>query len=102
MICNIEACILSEFNLLGQAWMTYFWRRDEVHGVEEYIAKEHLQFWIGRTSHSPTSHDVVDGILNTHNVVLFVRVHCWLTLVFTHTQTSHHRIGILLNLLVLL
>lgn len=44
-----------------QAWLTYFWRRALVHGVEDDIAEERLQFWISRTGHSPTSHDAVDG-----------------------------------------
>ncbi|XP_028098315.1 mitogen-activated protein kinase homolog NTF6-like isoform X6 [Camellia sinensis] len=43
-----------------QAWLMYFWRRAEVHGVEEEIAKERLQFWIICSGHSPTSHDAVD------------------------------------------
>ncbi|KAF2311541.1 hypothetical protein GH714_024645 [Hevea brasiliensis] len=42
------------------AWLTYFWRRAKVHGVEEDIAEERLQFWIGRSGQSPTSHDAVD------------------------------------------
>lgn len=44
-----------------QAWLTYFWRRAKVHGVEEDIAEECLQFWISRSGQSPTSHDAVDG-----------------------------------------
>lgn len=44
-----------------QAWLTYFWRRAEAHGIEEDIAKERLQFWISRSAHSPSSHDAVDG-----------------------------------------
>ena len=54
-------CLLSEFIVLGQAWLTYFWRRAKAHGIEENIAQERLQFWIGRSGHSPTSHDAVDG-----------------------------------------
>lgn len=46
-----------------QAWLTYYWRRALVHGVEEDIAEDRLQFWIGRSGQSPTSHDVVDGNL---------------------------------------
>ncbi|GMN49355.1 hypothetical protein TIFTF001_018514 [Ficus carica] len=42
------------------AWLTYFWRRAQVNGIEEDIAKERLQFWINRSAHSPTSHDAVD------------------------------------------
>ncbi|XP_028098313.1 uncharacterized protein LOC114298007 isoform X4 [Camellia sinensis] len=45
-----------------QAWLMYFWRRAEVHGVEEEIAKERLQFWIICSGHSPTSHDAVDDV----------------------------------------
>lgn len=44
-----------------QAWLTYFWRRAKVHGVEEDIAEERLQFWISRSGQTPTSHDAVDG-----------------------------------------
>ncbi|KAE9618630.1 hypothetical protein Lalb_Chr02g0144731 [Lupinus albus] len=51
----------SEDVLFKEAWLTYFWRRAKVHGIEEDIAKERLQFWIGRSSHSPTSHDAVDA-----------------------------------------
>ena len=47
-----------------QAWLTYFWRRAQVHGIEEDIAGERLQFWINRSAHSPTSHDAVDGTYN--------------------------------------
>ncbi|QCE05654.1 coiled-coil domain-containing protein SCD2-like [Vigna unguiculata] len=50
----------SEDVLFKEAWLTYFWRRAKVHGIEEDIAKERLQFWIGRSGHSPTSHDAVD------------------------------------------
>ncbi|WOL11471.1 Coiled-coil domain-containing protein [Canna indica] len=46
--------------LFKQSWLTYFWRRAKTHGVEEDIAEERLQFWIGRLGQSPTSHDVVD------------------------------------------
>jgi hypothetical protein len=46
-----------------QAWLTYYWRRALVHGVEEDIAEDRLQFWISRTGQSPTSHDAVDGNL---------------------------------------
>ncbi|KAK3001638.1 hypothetical protein RJ639_021267 [Escallonia herrerae] len=42
------------------AWLTYFWRRAKVHGVDEDIAEERLQFWISRSGQSPTSHDAVD------------------------------------------
>lgn len=50
----------SEDVLFKEAWLTYFWRRAKAHGIEEVIAKERLQFWIGRSGHSPTSHDAVD------------------------------------------
>ncbi|RRT46517.1 hypothetical protein B296_00051591, partial [Ensete ventricosum] len=46
-----------------QAWLIYFWRRAKAHGVEEDIADERLQSWIGRIGQPPTSHDVVDGKL---------------------------------------
>lgn len=55
--------------MLGQAWLTYFWRRAKAHGIEENIAQERLQFWIGRSGHSPTSHDAVDGSIYLH-------IHC--------------------------
>lgn len=54
-----------------QAWLTYFWRRAKVHGVEEDIAEERLQFWISRSGQSPTSHDAVDGKLH-YSVVIFI------------------------------
>ncbi|XP_068665493.1 coiled-coil domain-containing protein SCD2-like [Aristolochia californica] len=50
----------SEDVLFKQAWLAYFWRRAKIHGVEEDIAEECLQFWISRSGHSPTSHDAVD------------------------------------------
>lgn len=50
-----------------QAWLTYFWRRARVHGVEEDIAEERLQLWINRSGQSPTSHDAVDGKLHQHH-----------------------------------
>ncbi|KAH9329275.1 hypothetical protein KI387_001383, partial [Taxus chinensis] len=43
-----------------QAWLIYFWRRAKNHGVEEDVADERLQYWIGRSNQSPTSHDAVD------------------------------------------
>ncbi|KAI3763240.1 hypothetical protein L1987_53694 [Smallanthus sonchifolius] len=43
-----------------EAWLTYFWRRANVHGVEEDIAEDRLHFWISRSATSPTSHDAVD------------------------------------------
>ncbi|OAY48025.1 coiled-coil domain-containing protein SCD2 isoform X1 [Manihot esculenta] len=60
----IEAFELSEEEaedvIFKEAWLTYFWRRAKVHGVEEDIAEERLQFWISRSGQSPTSHDAVD------------------------------------------
>ncbi|XP_011020859.1 PREDICTED: uncharacterized protein LOC105123085 [Populus euphratica] len=50
----------SEDVLFKEAWLTYFWRRAEAHGIEEDTAKERLQFWISRSVHSPSSHDAVD------------------------------------------
>ncbi|XP_020587663.1 coiled-coil domain-containing protein SCD2-like isoform X2 [Phalaenopsis equestris] len=49
----------SEDVLFKEAWLTYFWRRAKSHGVDEEIADERLQFWIGRSGESPTSHDAV-------------------------------------------
>ncbi|KAM3380474.1 Coiled-coil domain-containing protein SCD2 [Capsicum chinense] len=46
--------------LFKEAWLTYFWRRAKVHCVEEDIAEERLQIWIGRSGQSPTTHDAVD------------------------------------------
>ncbi|XP_010421179.1 PREDICTED: coiled-coil domain-containing protein SCD2-like [Camelina sativa] len=44
-----------------QAWLMYFWGRAKLHGVEEDIADERLQFWISRSEGKfPTSQDVVD------------------------------------------
>ncbi|XP_057870515.2 coiled-coil domain-containing protein SCD2 [Cryptomeria japonica] len=45
-----------------QAWLIYFWRRAKTHGVEEDVAEERLQYWIGRSNQSPTSHDAVDVV----------------------------------------
>lgn len=50
----------SEDVLFKEAWLTYFWRRAKVHGVEEDIAEERLQYWISRSGQTPTSHDAVD------------------------------------------
>ncbi|KAL5552579.1 hypothetical protein UlMin_039980 [Ulmus minor] len=50
----------SEDVLFKEAWLTYFWRRAKVHGIEEDVARERLKFWISRSAHSPTSHDAVD------------------------------------------
>nr|AFK47824.1 unknown [Lotus japonicus] len=50
----------SEDVLFKEAWLTYFWRRAKAHSIEEDIAKDRLHFWIGRSGHSPTSHDAVD------------------------------------------
>ncbi|XP_030960630.1 coiled-coil domain-containing protein SCD2-like [Quercus lobata] len=46
--------------LFRQAWLTYFWRRAKIHGLEPDIADERLQFWINQQTKSPTSHDAVD------------------------------------------
>ncbi|XP_040948447.1 conserved oligomeric Golgi complex subunit 3-like [Gossypium hirsutum] len=43
------------------AWLTYFWRRAKVYGVEDDIAEERLGFWISHSGQTPTSHDAVDG-----------------------------------------
>ncbi|KAM3704326.1 hypothetical protein ACJW31_04G167800 [Castanea mollissima] len=60
----MEAFELSEDETVDvqfkEAWLTYFWRRAKVHGVEEDIAEERLQFWINRSGQQPTSHDAVD------------------------------------------
>ncbi|KAF5743657.1 hypothetical protein HS088_TW08G00242 [Tripterygium wilfordii] len=60
----LEAHELSEEEaedvLFKEAWLTYFWRRAKVRGVEEDIAEERLQFWISRSGQSPSSHDAVD------------------------------------------
>ncbi|KAL7607863.1 hypothetical protein Lser_V15G11824 [Lactuca serriola] len=45
-----------------EAWLTYFWGRAKVHGVEEDIAEDRLHFWISHSATSPTSHDAVDGL----------------------------------------
>ncbi|KAJ8759366.1 hypothetical protein K2173_006886 [Erythroxylum novogranatense] len=50
----------SEDVLFKEAWLTYFWKRAKVRGIEEDIAKERLQFWINRSRHSPSSYDAVD------------------------------------------
>lgn len=34
-----------------------------MHGVEEDIAEDRLQYWINRGGQTPTSHDAVDGML---------------------------------------
>ncbi|VFQ64984.1 unnamed protein product [Cuscuta campestris] len=50
----------SEDVLFKEAWLTYFWRRAKAQGIEEETADKRLQFWIGRSAQSPTSHDAVD------------------------------------------
>ncbi|CAK9177475.1 unnamed protein product [Ilex paraguariensis] len=50
----------SEDVLFKEAWLTYFWRRAKVYGVEEDIAEERLQFWISRSGQLPTSLDAVN------------------------------------------
>ncbi|KAG8476985.1 hypothetical protein CXB51_030234 [Gossypium anomalum] len=60
----IDAFELSEEEgedvLFKEAWLTYFWRRAKVHGIEEDIAEDRLQFWISRSGQTTTSHDAVD------------------------------------------
>ncbi|XP_039011784.1 coiled-coil domain-containing protein SCD2-like [Hibiscus syriacus] len=60
----IDAFELSEEQgddvLFKEAWLTYFWRRAKVHGIEEDIAEDRLQFWVSRSGQTPTSHDAVD------------------------------------------
>ncbi|KAH0461605.1 hypothetical protein IEQ34_009180 [Dendrobium chrysotoxum] len=67
----------SEDVLFKEAWLTYFWRRAKSHGVEEEIADERLQFWIGRSGQSPTSHDAVDverGLLELRKLAIEQRL----------------------------
>ncbi|XP_012439051.1 coiled-coil domain-containing protein SCD2 isoform X1 [Gossypium raimondii] len=60
----IDAFELSEEEredvLFKEAWLTYFWRRAKVYGVEDDIAEERLEFWISHSGQTPTSHDAVD------------------------------------------
>ncbi|XP_071690859.1 coiled-coil domain-containing protein SCD2-like [Rutidosis leptorrhynchoides] len=51
----------SEDVLFKEAWLTYFWSRAKRLGIEEDTAESRLKFWIGRSAHSPTSHDAVDA-----------------------------------------
>lgn len=53
----------SEDVLFKEAWLTYFWRRAKDHGIQKELARERLQFWIGRSRHPPNSHDSVDAEL---------------------------------------
>ncbi|KAK4768065.1 hypothetical protein SAY87_003206 [Trapa incisa] len=46
--------------LFKEAWLTYFWKRAKMYGVEEDIAEERLHHWISHSGQSPTSHDAVD------------------------------------------
>ncbi|KAL5566991.1 hypothetical protein UlMin_030155 [Ulmus minor] len=46
--------------LFKQAWLTYYWKRAKVHGLEPDIAEERLEYWINHSSKTPTSHDAVD------------------------------------------
>ncbi|XP_039161378.1 coiled-coil domain-containing protein SCD2 isoform X4 [Eucalyptus grandis] len=48
--------------LFKQAWLTYFWRRAVVHHIEEDIARERLQSWIGRSGQTPSPHDAVEAV----------------------------------------
>ncbi|XP_047323361.1 coiled-coil domain-containing protein SCD2 [Impatiens glandulifera] len=50
----------SEDVLFKEAWLTYFWKRAKLHGIEEETADKRLKFWISRSAHSPSSHDAVD------------------------------------------
>lgn len=52
---------LKFYNIIFQAWLTYFWEKAKTKGVEEDIADERLQFWISRSGQTPTAHDAVDG-----------------------------------------
>ncbi|KAE8699944.1 Coiled-coil domain-containing protein SCD2 [Hibiscus syriacus] len=60
----IDAFELSEEQgedvLFKEAWLTYFWRRAKVYGIEEDIAEDRLQFWVSHSGQTPTSHDAVD------------------------------------------
>ncbi|KAG0480883.1 hypothetical protein HPP92_011741 [Vanilla planifolia] len=67
----------SEDVLFKEAWLMYFWRRAKVYGVEEEIAAERLQFWIGRSGQSPTSHDaahVERGLLELRKLAIEQRL----------------------------
>ncbi|KAF8022500.1 hypothetical protein BT93_F0114 [Corymbia citriodora subsp. variegata] len=46
--------------LFKQAWLTYFWRRAVVHHIEEDIARERLQSWIGQSGQTPSPHDAME------------------------------------------
>uniref|UniRef100_A0A1J3E4Y5 Coiled-coil domain-containing protein SCD2 n=1 Tax=Noccaea caerulescens TaxID=107243 RepID=A0A1J3E4Y5_NOCCA len=50
----------SEDILFKEAWLTYFWRRALSLGIEVDIARQRLRFWIGRSAHSPSSHDAME------------------------------------------
>lgn len=63
----------SEDVLFKEAWLTYFWSRAKVDGIEDEIANERLQFWIGRSGHSPTSHDafnVEEGLVELRKLAI--------------------------------
>ncbi|XP_058096256.1 coiled-coil domain-containing protein SCD2-like [Magnolia sinica] len=41
-----------------RAWLIFFWARAVIHGVENDIAEDRLQYWISRTGR-PTLQDAV-------------------------------------------
>ncbi|EEE52188.1 hypothetical protein OsJ_34062 [Oryza sativa Japonica Group] len=51
---------ITNYNIVQNAWLVYFWRRAKTHNVEDDIAEERLQMWIDRHGQQPTSHDAVD------------------------------------------
>uniref|UniRef100_A0A0E0F671 Uncharacterized protein n=1 Tax=Oryza meridionalis TaxID=40149 RepID=A0A0E0F671_9ORYZ len=51
---------ITNYNIVQNAWLIYFWRRAKTHNVEDDIAEERLQMWIDRHGQQPTSHDAVD------------------------------------------
>ncbi|KAK8949914.1 hypothetical protein KSP40_PGU007209 [Platanthera guangdongensis] len=61
---SAEAFVLSpeecEDVQFKQAWLTYIWRRVHNHGLEEDIARDRLQFWIDKSTHSPNSQDAIE------------------------------------------
>lgn len=68
----------SEDVLFKEAWLTYFWRRAQIHGIKEHIAAQRLKFWIERSVHTPTSHDAVDveqGLVELRK--LGIEQHLW-------------------------
>lgn len=57
-----------------------------MHGVEEDIAEDRLQYWISRGGQTPTSHDAVDGKL-----FLYFRISI-VVVMSTHILTSNELI----------